>query len=49
MPAGEATRVLEGERPANESKGVEFLGREDGYAVLRVGSGQYTFTATDLK
>ena len=47
LPAGEAARVLEGDRPAPESKGVEYIGREAGCAVFRLGSGQYRFSTTE--
>ena len=49
LPAGsEQTSVYEGDRPAAESEGVEYLGYEDGCQVYRLGSGSYCFT-TDLK
>lgn len=49
LPAGsEQTSVYEGDRPAAESEGVEYLGYEDGCQVYRLGSGSYCFN-TDLK
>ena len=49
LPAGsEQTSVYEGDHPAAESEGVEYLGYEDGCQVYRLGSGSYCFT-TDLK
>ncbi len=43
VPADEAGSVKENGRPAADSPGVEFSGREDGWAVFSVGSGRYVF------
>lgn len=45
VPAGDASRVTEGGRPAAASPGVKSLGAKDGRAVFEVGSGRYSFAA----
>ena len=49
LPVGsDQTAVYEGERPAADAEGVEYVGYEDGCQVYRLGSGSYRFT-TRLK
>ena len=49
LPVGsDQTAVYEGERPAADAEGVEYVGYEDGCQVYRLGSGFYRFT-TRLK
>ena len=45
VPAEEAGGVRESGRPAADSPGVTFVGRDDGRAVYAVGSGRYVFEA----
>jgi alpha-L-rhamnosidase len=47
VPASGRARVLEGGRPAKESKGLRLLSREPGHAVYAGGSGDYAFTVQD--
>ncbi len=44
VPAADAKQVKEGDAPAAEAEGVQFLRTEDGCAVFRTGSGSYRFT-----
>lgn len=44
LPAGTPSSVREGGAPASKAAGVTVLAPVDGAAVLRVGSGTYTFT-----
>jgi alpha-L-rhamnosidase len=48
VPALENAQVQESGKPAEEAEGVEFVRREDGAAVYRLISGQYTFTCKYL-
>lgn len=43
VPATSADRVTESGRPAARSKGVKFLGTENGSAVFEIESGSYVF------
>jgi len=45
VPAGSTKVVTESGKLASQAKGVEFLRLEEGYAVYRVGSGDYRFEA----
>ena len=45
IPTSNASTILEGGVSIGEAPGVTPLGYEDGYAVLRVESGDYTFVA----
>jgi alpha-L-rhamnosidase len=45
IPTASSARVTEGERPAANAEGVEFLREENGHAVFRIGSGSYHFVA----
>jgi len=45
IPAKDATRVMEGRKPAPQAEGVRLVGMQDGNVVLEVGSGQYRFTS----
>lgn len=45
VPARNAAEITEGGRPASEAEGVEFLRREEGAVVYRVGSGHYAFVS----
>jgi alpha-L-rhamnosidase len=44
VPAVDATRVTENGQPVENSNGVTFLRMENGFAVLAVDSGSYTFS-----
>jgi hypothetical protein len=43
--AGSIEKVKEGDRPAGEVAGIEFVRMRDGAAVFRVGSGVWRFTS----
>ena len=43
LPASETDRILEGDREATDVNEIEFLGKEKGYAMFRVESGDYQF------
>ncbi|MBN1507086.1 MAG: family 78 glycoside hydrolase catalytic domain [Sedimentisphaerales bacterium] len=45
VPSDTGTPVLEGSAPAEESAGIEPVGREGSFAVYDVASGRYRFTA----
>jgi alpha-L-rhamnosidase len=45
VPSVEGTEVLEGNAPARLAAGVNEVGREDGCAVFRVGSGKFSFVS----
>jgi alpha-L-rhamnosidase len=44
IPASDAARVFEGGKPLSAVKDIAVVGMEDGYVVLKVGSGKYIFT-----
>ncbi len=46
VPAGDASAVTEGNRPAGQAKGVRFLRMEAGVAVYSIGSGTYAFRSS---
>ena len=45
VPAGDASSVWEGDRPANRSEGIQYLRQEAGNAVYEVQSGTYLFAS----
>ncbi len=45
VPAESGQNITESGKKAESSKGVNFLRMEDGYAVFKVGSGEYSFEA----
>ncbi len=45
VPSVEGTEVLEGDTPARLAEGISEVGREDGCAVFRIGSGKYSFVS----
>jgi len=45
VPGTDPARITEGGRPAVQSPGVRFLGREGGDLLFEVGSGQYQFVS----
>jgi alpha-L-rhamnosidase len=45
VPAAKDSEIMEGDRPADQAPGVEFVRRENGAGIFRVGSGEYVFTA----
>ena len=45
VPFKDGENILEGAKPATESKGVELLAKEAGGAVYELGSGTYSFSA----
>jgi alpha-L-rhamnosidase len=44
IPATDATKVLEGGKPLSAAKEIELAGTEEGYVVVKIGSGKYQFT-----
>jgi alpha-L-rhamnosidase len=49
IPAKENVDVKEGSGIASSTEGIRFLKMENGNAVFEVGSGNYSFTASDYK
>ncbi|MDR2040165.1 MAG: glycoside hydrolase family 78 protein [Bacteroidales bacterium] len=45
VPTRNVSGVMEGDKPAKEAQGLEFLRNEQGYAVFESGSGKYNFTS----
>jgi alpha-L-rhamnosidase len=45
VPTTDAAGITEGEVPAKDAQGVEFLRTEAGRAVFQIGSGSYEFTS----
>ena len=45
IPSNDKSKVKESGKTASSSKGVKFLQMTDGYALYKVGSGNYSFTA----
>jgi alpha-L-rhamnosidase len=48
IPAGEKSRVYEGEKTAAEAEGVMFIRREGDFLLFQVGSGIYSFISRDV-
>ena len=46
VPAASLENIREGDVPAGEAAGLEYMGMEDGYAWFEAGSGRYSFTVT---
>jgi alpha-L-rhamnosidase len=47
VPTSDASSVTEGGKPAAHAEGVRFAGHESGFAVYKIGSGHYTFSAAE--
>jgi alpha-L-rhamnosidase len=47
VPAKIAESVTESGKPAAQARGVQFISTEQGRAVFKVGSGQYSFQSSD--
>jgi alpha-L-rhamnosidase len=45
VPTNRNAEILEGDRPAGQSRGVELLRTEDDQVVYRIQSGEYAFTS----
>jgi len=48
VPASDPEKVRESGRKLSEVDEIEFLQMEDGYAAFKVGSGEYSFTVSNL-
>jgi alpha-L-rhamnosidase len=46
VPAAKGSEIMEGDRPVNQSPGVEFVRWENGAGIFRVGSGEYVFATS---
>jgi alpha-L-rhamnosidase len=46
VPAGDTSQVTEGGISVKDAEGVEFLRMENGCAVLKTGSGKYSFESS---
>jgi alpha-L-rhamnosidase len=44
LPANNAAQVMEGDKALSLVKEIRVEGKEEGYVVLKVGSGRYQFT-----
>lgn len=47
IPASTASQIMESGKPAVQGEGIKYIKMDDAYAVYEIGSGNYSFSATD--